>query len=135
KLTRWVITPIAAGAAVLAGNQPAIARIIVNTIDPTAHISANGRIAEGAALIACTEGQRVEIDLTFTQGDVTGEGRTQGDCTGVLTRYPIRVVAYGPSDFQPGHAEACASAVNTEHAKVDGTRHWCRADGVELTEE
>jgi hypothetical protein len=131
---KWVVVPIAAGAAALAGER-AVARLLGNTIDPTASLSAGGRIAEGAALIGCTEGQRIEVKVTFTQGDVTGEGRTQGDCVGTLASYAVKVVARGPAEFQPGHAEACASAVNSERGKVVDTREWCRQDGVELLDE
>src|SRR5205814_2767729 len=99
---KWIIAPIAAGAAILAGTKPVLARIVNNTIDPGATLAANGRIAEGAALISCTEGERVEIALTFTQGEAIGEGHTQGDCTGVLTRYEIKVVARGAADFEAG---------------------------------
>lgn len=136
KRAKWIVTPIAAGAAVLAG-EPSLARIMRNTIDPTASLGARGRIAEGVALIACTEGQRVEVTLRFTQGDVIGEGRTEGKCRGELAeaRYPVRVVSRGPADFEPGQAEACAFAVNTYRGEVVDTRQWCREDGVELIEE
>src|SRR5437773_417585 len=135
KLPKWSVVPITAGAAVLAGTTPLLAKIWVNTIYPTATLTANGRIADGAALIGCTEGERVEVTLTFTQGEAIGEGRTQGDCTDVLTRYDVKVVARGAADFQPGPAEACAFAVNTARGKVVDTRHWCRDAGVELVEE
>jgi hypothetical protein len=49
----------------------------------------------GAALIERTAGERVAVTLTFTQGEAVGERRTEGDCTGELTRYPVRVVARG----------------------------------------
>ena len=133
KRSRWIITPIAAGAAVLAGN--ASGRIMRNTLDLTAIMGAKGRIAEGAALIQCTEGERVKIRVTFTQGRAIGEGRTQGECTGELARYAVKVVARGSADFQPGRAEACAVAVNTDRGNVVEARQWCRADGVELVED
>ena len=135
KRSRWLIAPIAAGTAVLAGREPALARIAKNTFEPTASLSAKGHVADGAALIECTEGERVKIRVTFTQGPAIGEGRTQGECTGAETRYPVKVVARGSADFQPGRAEACAVAVDTDHGKVVDTRQWCRADGVELVED
>ena len=73
--SKWVLVAIAAAAAGLAGSGPVLARITVNTIDATASLSAGGRIAEGAALIDCTEGERIEITVTFIQGDVTGAMR------------------------------------------------------------
>ena len=134
KRSKWIIAPIAAGAAVLGGRET-FPRIMKNTFDPTASLSAKGRIAEGAALIQCTEGERVKIRVTFTQGPAIGEGRTQGECSGEETRYPVKVVARGSADFLPGQAEACAVAVNTDRGKVVDTRQWCRADGVELVED
>ena len=135
KPKKWVIAPIAAGAAVLAGTEPVLAKILRNTIDPTASLHANGRIAEGAALIACTDGERVEVTVTFTQGEVTGEGHTHGKCTGELTRYRVKVKARGGADFEPGPAEACAVAVNTDRGTVVDTREWCREDDIELVEK
>ncbi|MGH2726040.1 MAG: hypothetical protein ACRDKS_03595 [Actinomycetota bacterium] len=35
--------------------------------------------------------------------------------------------------FEPGTAQACARAVNrNENRAIVDTKHWCRADGVEL---
>lgn len=68
KRSKWIIAPIAAGAAVLAGREPVLAKVIRNTIDPTAGLSARGRIAEGAALLACTEGERVKGAAAFEPG-------------------------------------------------------------------
>ena len=135
KPPKWIIAPMAAGAALLAGTKPLLARITYNTIDPAATLRANGRIAEGAALIGCTEGERFQVTLTFRQGDAIGEGQTQGDCIDALTRYDVKVVARGAADFEPGPAEACASAVNTRRGKIIDTRDWCRAADVELVED
>lgn len=135
KRTKWGVAPIAAGAAVLVGADPVLARVVSNTIEPTADLSARGRVAEGTAIINCTDGERIDVTVTFTQGPARGTGRTHGRCTGEATGYPVKVVVRGRGAFQPGHAEACASAVNTDRGQVVDTRDWCRSGGVELIEE
>ena len=136
----WIIALAAAGAAMLAGTTPVLGKIMRNTIDTTASLHAGGRVAEGVVLIACDRGQRVKVRVTFTQGAVIGEGRTQGECTAEteadLAPYPVKVVARGAARFQAGPAEACAVAVNTDRGKVVDTKQWCREAGpVELVEE
>ncbi|MGH7672209.1 MAG: hypothetical protein ACREMC_04870, partial [Gemmatimonadales bacterium] len=123
---RWIIAVVAVGVAVLAGSAPVLGKILRNTIDATASLHAGGRVAEGVVLVACTPGERVKLKLTFTQGAVIGEGRTQGECAGEgeLARYPVKVVARGAARFQAGPAEACAVAVNTDRGKVVDTEQW-----------
>ena len=50
---------------------------------------------------------------------------------------PVEVAhtARGPAPFQPGPAQACAFAVNTERGKVVDTRRWCRSADIELVED
>jgi hypothetical protein len=136
KRTKWVIAPIAAGAAVLAGPEPGLGKITRNTIDPTGFLRAGGRSARGAALVTCTKGERVKVTVTFQQGEVVGLGHARGRCTGEPepARYEVEVRALDGARFQPGPADACALAVNTDGGKPVDARVWCRAEDIELLE-
>ncbi len=120
-------------AVTLAAISTADAKIAGNTIGATAELLGDGHAAEATVLIACTEGH-IRFTLTLTQDGMSGRGKGAGACTGTLTEYPVTVVSKGAA-FEPGHAEACATAVNlTAGRVVDDVKSWCRADGVELIE-
>lgn len=135
KQMKWVIAPIAAGAAVLAGPEPGLGKITRNTIDPTGLLRAGGRSARGAAIVECTKQERLKISVTFKQGDVVGLGRTRGRCTGESGRYEVEVRALDGARFEAGPAAACALAVNTDDGKPVDARVWCRAEDIELVPE
>ena len=64
---------------------PAGAKVVLNTIGGTAALIGHGHAAQGTVLVACTEGERVQVTLTLTQGAVSGTGSGAGTCNGELT--------------------------------------------------
>ena len=130
---RMVLAALALlAAATMLAPSPATARIMRNTIGPTADLIAHGHAASGTVLVECTAGQTVRFTLTLTQGGAHGTGRGFGLCTGELTPYEVTIWARG-GRFAPGTAEACATAVNRQRGHVVDTREWCRAAGVTLS--
>lgn len=116
-----------------AAMSTADARVMSNTIGPTAELLGDGHEAVATVIIACTEGH-IRFTLTLTQDGVNGRGKGAGACTGALAEYPVTVVSKGAA-YEPGHAEACAHAVNlTSGRVVDDIVSWCRADGIELVD-
>jgi hypothetical protein len=132
------IIVLVAGMAVLTATGPAFGRIAKNTIGGTAALHANGRVADGVLLVACTPGERVKLRMTLTQGAAIAEGYAAGDCLGEeeAAHYPVKVTIWGVNKLQPGPADACAVAVDLDRGRVVDTRQWCRAAGpVELVGE
>lgn len=110
---------------------PVGARVVFNTIGGTAALIGQGHVAQGTVLVGCTEGERVQVTLTLTQGAVSGIGSAAGICTGELEEYEVTVPA-GSDIFVPGLAVACATADNYRRGVLVDSRQWCRAGGVTL---
>jgi hypothetical protein len=66
KLVRKLVL-VAAGAALLALPPAAASRITVNTVEPTAEVSEQGRPAEVVVLLGCDRPQRARLRVTVTQ--------------------------------------------------------------------
>jgi hypothetical protein len=120
------------GAGLIPPASPAEARVIMNTIGPTAALIGHGHVARGTVLLECTAGEHVRFTLTLTQPGASGTGRGAGVCTGELTAFKVTVPAKG-ARFTEGTATACATAIDSARGVVVETRQWCRAAGVTLT--
>ena len=78
---------------------------------------------------ACDEGQHLRVDVTLTQGEVSGRGVASGQCTGGLERYPVKVKASGNGHedaFDAGPAEVTAVGLIRERGLVVDTQEWTR---------
>jgi hypothetical protein len=122
---------IAALAALLAGN--ALSAMTGNTIAPTATIEGKRVLATG--LVACTAGQRLELEITVTQrsSGAVARGKRNTRCTGSTEEIPVRLKTRGKARFAPGNAEACAFGVNRDRQQVVDAHQWCREGGVTLS--
>ena len=106
----------------------ALARVLLNTIDPVAIVTDNGRHLVVTGPIECTRGERTFIRLTVTQR-VTGaiaEGRTLLVCDGEGSPQQWRIDAaiQGRERFQPGAAIAAASARATVRNESTDAHQW-----------
>ena len=110
---------------------PLAARVVFNTIGANGSLIGHGHVVQGTVLIACTEGERVQVTLTLTQASASGTGSAAGICTGELAEYDVTVPA-GSDTFVPGLAAACATADNYHRGVLVDSKQWCRAAGVLL---
>ena len=97
-----------------------------NTIDPAAAISEKGRHVLLTGPIACTAGQRADIQVTLTQRatGATASGRTHFTCTGYLQQWEVRAEVQGRERFEPGAAAAVALGTTSKQGKADDAHQW-----------
>ena len=104
----------------------ASAGVQTNTIDPAAEISEKGRHVRLTGPIACTVGERADIQVTLTQR-ATGaiaEGRTHFTCTGYLQQWEVRAEVRGREKFEPGAAAAVALGITSLHGRSGDSHQW-----------
>ena len=104
----------------------ASAGVQTNTIDPAAVISESGRHVLLTGPIACTVGQRADIQLTLTQRatGATASGRMHFTCTGYLQQWEVRAEVQGRERFEPGAAAAVALGTTSKQGKADDAHQW-----------
>jgi alpha-tubulin suppressor-like RCC1 family protein len=95
-------------------------------IDPKVTLAVRDRIARVTALANCPKGDTVQINVSLTQGEVSGRGITVGACTGELERYELVVPAHGRVGFAPGAAVAEAEAIIRARGRVVDNQEWTR---------
>jgi alpha-tubulin suppressor-like RCC1 family protein len=100
-------------------------------VDPRVLLGRDGRVAEVTALVNCPAGQSVQVQVSLTQGESSGQGIGVGTCTGGLDRYEVTVPANGRGSFIPGSALAEADGIIRDGGHVVDTQHWTRQ--VEIT--
>ena len=100
-------------------------------IDPNVTSSGNGHVAQVNAIVNCPEGGEVHLTVEVTQGNVSGQGRATGVCTGGLARYPVTVPSQGTGSFIPGLAQATADALVKVHGTVVETENWQRKVNIQ----
>jgi hypothetical protein len=111
--------------------------------DAIGEISHGGRFVEVVALIECTEGERLSVDVTLSQGseelgddasNALGRGHGFAICDGEgdLTEVPVRVIAQGRETFVEGTARATGLAITTERGQRTDVRQWQPGAGIEL---
>ena len=115
-------------AAVIAGlaAPAAFARIIVNTIDPTAVVTDDGRQLIVTGPIGCTSGERAFLHVTVTQR-TTGaiaEGDTRVVCSGQSQQWEIHAAAQGDETFEEGAATAVALGRTTARRVTSDAHQW-----------
>src|ERR1043166_6494223 len=89
----------------------AFARIALNTINPFATVTGNGRQLMVTGPLACTNGETAYLRVTVTQRTTgaVAEGRTLVTCTGTVQQWEVHAPAQGRETFQEGPATAVAS--------------------------
>jgi alpha-tubulin suppressor-like RCC1 family protein len=102
-------------------------------IDPTVEARTNLRVATVTILGACEEGQQLHVEVTLTQGAVTGHGNGVGECTGGLTRYEVTVPAHGRDGWTEGSGTVSADAIILEQGLVVQSPTWTRV--VQIVQE
>src|SRR5437773_2696300 len=104
----------------------ALAKLIVNTIDPVAIVSGNGLHVVMTGPIACTEGERASLRVTVTQRETgaLAEGVALFACAGVVQQWKVLASIQGNETFQPGPATAVAIGRSSSGAKTTDAHPW-----------
>ena len=105
---------------------PASAGIQNNTIDPAGTISHRGHHVVLTGPIACTLGQRADLQVTLTQR-ATGaiaSGKTHFTCTGYMQQWEVRASSQGRETFRPGAATATALGTTSTHGSTNDAHQW-----------
>lgn len=113
-------------------NQPnpvTVPSFTVN-IDPSVVLEHNDRVSTVTIVATCEAGQRLDVEVTLTQGEASGHGNGHGECTGALERYPVTVPAHGRDSFSDGPAQVRAEARMLEQGLDVDTQEWTRAVAI-----
>ena len=127
QLNRFIRPLIAAGALLGVVAVPlAWPRIAYNTIDPVAIVTDVGRHVVVTGPLACTSGERAYLRVTLTQR-ATGaiaEGSALVTCTDVIEQWSVDTVIQGKQGFQPGPAVATAVARTVQRGTTTDAHQW-----------
>jgi hypothetical protein len=110
---------------------PTFAGASLNTIDPVALVTENGRHILVTGPIVCTAGELATLRVTVTQR-VTGavaQGRVRLTCTGAFQNWAVPIARQGRGTFQNGPATAVALARTSVRGAPTDAHQWL----VELT--
>jgi hypothetical protein len=105
----------------------AFARIIFNTINPTAILSNQGREVILTGPLTCTESQKTFMRVTVTQRSTgaVAEGELVFDCSTAQQQWQVHANVLGRETFQPGTARAVAMArTTTNRGETDDANQW-----------
>jgi alpha-tubulin suppressor-like RCC1 family protein len=111
------------------GSGTSFARLVASfafNIDPNVALKGRDRVARVTVLANCPNDQHAHINVSLTQGDVSGRGIAVGACTGQLERYEATVPAHGREGFTPGPAVVEAEAIIRAHGRVLDVQEWTR---------
>ena len=130
KPSLWTVAVLAMVGAISVSGL-ADARIMGNTIDPTATLIDNGRSVVVTGPIQCSETQPAYLRVTVSQrstGAVAG-GIAQITCTPEQEQWSVRITTQGNATFEEGPAIATALARSTLQGSPDDAHQWL----VEIT--
>lgn len=105
---------------------PTFAGVSLNTIDPVAVVTDDGRQIVVTGPIACSAAERVILQVTVTQR-TTGaiaQGRTRFICTGDVQQWEVWVKKVGNAVFTEGAASAIALARTTANGQATDAHQW-----------
>ena len=107
------------------------ARVVLNTTDPLAIVTDNGRHLIVTGPIACTASERAYLRVTLTQRatGAVAEGPTLITCTGDTQQWEVHAATQGNETFQEGPATAVAIARTTSRGQTTDAHQWL----VEIT--
>ena len=74
----------------------------------------------------CDEDQRLFAAVTLTQDQVMAQGHAQGDCTGRLEAYPVKVHTQRAEEFAAGTARVEAVGVVVSRGQAMQRQEWGR---------
>jgi hypothetical protein len=104
----------------------AFAGLAVNTIDPVAIVTDDGRHIIVTGPIECTESERAYLQVTVTQRSTgaVAQGRTRITCTGDTQQWEVHAALQGNETFQAGPATAVALAHTTSSGETTDAHQW-----------
>ena len=104
----------------------AIAKVILNTIDPVDTVTGGGRQIVVTGPLRCDQGQRVDLGVTVTQRSTgaLAEGDTLLTCAGDTQHWEVRASIRGNEIFQEGPATAVAVARTSNRGITDDAHQW-----------
>ncbi len=104
----------------------AFAKVAMNTIDPVAIVSDDGRHIIVTGPITCTAGERAYVQVTVTQRTTgaVAEGHTRIRCTGDIQQWEVHASKHGKETFEEGPATAVALARTTDHGDITDAHQW-----------
>ena len=108
------------------------ARVILNTIDPVAVLSDDGRSVHVTGPLACDQDQMADLRVTLTQRTTgaVANARIIFPCTTTVQQWEVDLRAKGREIFAPGSATAVALARTTiADGESDDAHQWL----VEIT--
>jgi hypothetical protein len=102
------------------------ARVLLNTIDPLAVVSDDGRHLIVTGPFICDAGERQHLRLTVTQRSTgaVAEGLTLDTCTGGLQQWEVEAVTRGRERFEQGPATAVAIGRTTFRGATTDAHQW-----------
>ena len=102
------------------------AKIVTNTIHPTAIVSGNGRQITVTGPLRADRVQQTNLRVTVTQRTTgaVAEGRAIFATTGDLQQWEVHATIQGNETFQPGPATAVALATTTGRGATDDAHQW-----------
>jgi hypothetical protein len=111
--------------------RTAVAKILVNTIDPVATVADDGRHLVVTGPVACTAGERAHLRVTVTQRDTgaVAQGHTFIRCNGDTQQWKVHAATQGKEPFQAGAATAVALDRTTRLGDPTDAHQWL----VEIT--
>lgn len=125
--SKFAVTAVLAS--VLAGlfaASVAFAKISMNTIDPVAVVSDDGRHLFVTGPVECTVGERSRLRVTVSQRSTgaVAEGRTFDTCTGGAQQWEVEASILGKARFEEGPATAVAIAVTSDRGEATDAHQW-----------
>ena len=104
----------------------AFAGMPMNTIDPVAIVTDNGRHIIVTGPITCTESQTADLRVTVTQRTTgaVAEGRTSLTCTGAPQHWDVDAAIQGNKTFREGSATAVAFGRTTARGAPTDAHQW-----------
>ena len=110
-----------------ARTSPVVLPSFTFNVDPTVVLEGRDSETTVTVLAICDAGHWLHLEVTLTQGDVTGLGVGGGDCTGAPERYTLTVRANGSERaYTEGPALAEASAHIRGPAGFAEEQEWTR---------
>src|SRR6266567_2050943 len=105
---------------------PAFARIILNTINPVAIVTDNGRHISVTGPLACSGSEPAYLRVTVTQRSTgaVAEGSALITCTTDIQQWAVYASTQGNATFQEGPAVAVALGHTTDRGNTDDANQW-----------
>ena len=102
------------------------ARIVLNTIDPIATVTDNGRHIVVTGPLTCTRGEQAFLEVTVTQRPTgaVAEGRSRVICTGNSQQWEVHAATQGQASFAEGPAIAVAIGRTANRGEITDAHQW-----------